>query len=121
MMAQIHAKAFWDKLQHLVDTSTIIIDRPQNSAHPRFPDIIYPLDYGYMDNTSAGDGEGIDVWIGSLSGDKRIVGAVNTVDLFKRDVELKLLVNCTADEINRVVQFSADNQMGVYLLLPSRL
>ena len=56
---------FWNALDELVNTSEIVIDRPKGSAHPRFPDFIYRVDYGYLRNTSSMDGAGIDVWVGS--------------------------------------------------------
>lgn len=37
---------FWRQLAQLVAESEIVIDRPQGSAHPRYPDFVYPLDYG---------------------------------------------------------------------------
>ena len=57
--------AFWQALDTLVAQSKIIIDRPKGSAHPRYADFVYPLDYGYLKNTAAMDGEGIDIWLGS--------------------------------------------------------
>ena len=33
----------------------VIIDRPLGSCHPKF-DMIYPINYGYIPNTVAGDG-----------------------------------------------------------------
>lgn len=58
--------AFWAALDELVATSTVRIDRPKGTAHPRYPSFIYPLDYGYLEGTQAADGGGIDVWVGSL-------------------------------------------------------
>lgn len=107
---------FWEHLQQLVHTSRIVIDRPQQSVHPRYPDLIYPLDYGYLDGTTSGDGDGIDVWVGSQTGAKQVVAVLVTVDVFKRDTELKLLLNCTETEINIVVQFYTESNMGHYLL-----
>ena len=52
---------FWRALDALVAGSEIVIDRPRGSAHPRYPDVIYPLDYGYLAGTRAADGDGIDV------------------------------------------------------------
>lgn len=34
-------------------------------AYPCYPDLIYPIDYGYLAGTSAMDGGGIDVWCGT--------------------------------------------------------
>jgi inorganic pyrophosphatase len=107
---------FWQQLDNLLDNSKTVIDRPKGSAHPRYPDVIYPMDYGYLNNTSAGDGDGIDIWVGSAFDEEKLVGAVATVDLFKRDVELKLLVNCSEAEIQIIMDFYHDNQMGVHHL-----
>ncbi len=55
---------FWRALETLAQSSALIIDRPKGSAHPRYPDMRYPLDYGYLAGTTSGDGAGIDVWDG---------------------------------------------------------
>ncbi|WP_160166303.1 hypothetical protein [Calothrix sp. PCC 7507] len=43
---------FWLKLDQLVANSNLKIDRPQGTSHPRYPTFVYPLDYGYLENTS---------------------------------------------------------------------
>ncbi len=91
------SEAFWRKLDELVSTSRLVVDRPAGSAHPRYPDITYPLDYGYLAGTTAADGCGIDLWLGSLP-DHRVTGVICTVDLHKRDAEIKILLGCTPDE-----------------------
>ena len=40
------ADSFWEALDRLAANSRLVIDRPQGSAHPRYPDLIYPYDYG---------------------------------------------------------------------------
>ena len=37
---------FWTMLEELVRQSDVVIDRPNGSAHPKFPNTIYPVDYG---------------------------------------------------------------------------
>ena len=39
------------------------IDRPIGSIHPNHPDLIYPVNYGYVDGVFAQDGEEQDVYI----------------------------------------------------------
>lgn len=39
------------------------IDRPLGSAHPRFPDMIYPVNYGYVEGIFAGDGAEQDIYL----------------------------------------------------------
>ena len=74
---------FWQALDKLVSESKVTIDRPKGSHHPKYPDIVYPVDYGYLDGTSSMDGGGIDVWRGSLS--CSVCDAVIcTVDLLKK-------------------------------------
>ncbi len=87
---------FWNALDKLVDQSEIIIDRPKGTAHPKYPDFIYEVDYGYLKNTSSMDGDGIDVWVGT--GEKKIDAIVCIVDLMKRDSEIKILIGCTEEE-----------------------
>lgn len=96
--------AFFAALDEMVRRAPLRIDRPQGSAHPRFPDIVYPLDYGYLEDTAGGDGEGVDVFRGTADG-AGVVGVALTADLTKRDVEVKILLDCTDDEIDRVEHF----------------
>ena len=93
---------FWRALDSLVDNSEIVIDRPKGTAHPKYPDFIYKVDYGYLKNTSSMDWAGIDVWIGS--GEKKIDAIMCIVDLMKRDSEIKILIGCTEEEKQIVYQ-----------------
>ncbi len=47
---------FWHRLDNLIDANKIVIDRPHGTTHPRYPDVVYPLDYGYVTGTAAGTG-----------------------------------------------------------------
>jgi inorganic pyrophosphatase len=88
---------FWQAVDKLISSGSIVIDRPKGSAHPRYPEIRYELDYGYIENTSSMDGSGIDVWRGSLP-EGKCDAIICTVDLWKRDSEIKLLIGCTEEE-----------------------
>lgn len=94
---------FWIALEQLTNDSEIIIDRPKGSVHPKYPDFIYRVDYGYLKNTSSMDGQGIDVWVGTDK-DKRIDAVMCIVDLMKRDSEIKILIGCTEEETEIVFQ-----------------
>lgn len=106
---------FWSILDDLVRDHEIIVDRPRRSAHPRQPDMIYPLDYGYLAGTTAGDGDGIDVWLGSLPG-REVSGIACTADAYKRDAEIKLLLGCTAEEMAAVQSFLKSHGLGCTVL-----
>jgi inorganic pyrophosphatase len=94
--------AFWQALDRLVSESKIVIDRPKGSHHPKYPRFAYPVDYGYLENTSSMDGGGIDVWKG-LDGDF-IDAIICTVDLMKKDSEIKILIGCNEDEKQLVLE-----------------
>ncbi len=87
---------FWNAVDQLVSSSEIVIDRPKGSSHPKYPDFVYRLDYGYLKDTSSMDGAGIDVWVGS--GEKRADAVMCIVDLLKKDSEIKILLGCTEEE-----------------------
>jgi inorganic pyrophosphatase len=105
---------FWAAAESFVSTSEIVIDRPKGSRHPRVPEAIYPVAYGYLKGTTAADGEGIDVWIGSLA--TRITGVVCTFDLRKRDAEVKLLLGCTSEEEHQILSFLNTGEMAAVLV-----
>lgn len=94
-------KDFWTAIDKLVSNSKIVIDRPKGTAHPKYPDFIYKVDYGYLDNTSSMDNGGIDIWVGT---DNRwqIDAIMCIIDLMKRDSEIKILIGCT-DEEKRII------------------
>ncbi len=106
---------FWLTADELVSSSELVIDRPKGSRHPRFSSIIYPLDYGYLDGTGAVDGGGVDVWIGSLT-DRAVVGILATVDLFKKDSEIKLLIGCTEAEMQQALETSNSESQSAILI-----
>jgi len=89
-------EAFWCAIDELIASCEIVIDRPRGSAHPRFPDFVYRLDYGYLKGTSSMDGDGIDVWVGS--GERKADAIMCIVDLMKKDSEIKILIGCTEAE-----------------------
>jgi inorganic pyrophosphatase len=101
---------FWGHLDQLVTSSKIVIDRPRGSVHPRYQEVVYPLDYGYLEGTTAGDGAGIDVWIGSAAAD-RPNAILCTVDLWKRDAEIKVLIGCTEADIEAIVNMINGGEM----------
>ena len=107
--------AFWEYLQGLVDSAEIKIDRPQHSRHPRYPDIIYPFDYGYLAGVNSTDGAELDVWIGAKNA-RRVTGIVCCVDLEKRDVEMKVLVGCDSAETVQIVTFHNKGSQAATLI-----
>ncbi len=74
-------------------TVTVIVDRPLGSAHPEHPELIYPVNYGYIPGTLAGDGEAQDAYLLGLPGPAaRGTGTVIAILHRRDDVEDKWVV-----------------------------
>ncbi len=101
---------YWGFLDRLIAEHRVVIDRPKGSAHPRFSDMIYPLDYGYLEGTASQDGGGIDAWLGAC-GEHWLSDILVTVDLEKRDSEIKLMLGCTEEEIQTALNFLNQSKM----------
>jgi putative hydrolase of the HAD superfamily len=114
-VADIDSEHFWQQADALVASSEIGIERPQGSAHPQYPDVRYPVDYGSLGQTMASDGSGIDVWVGTLP-ERCVTGAIMTIDALKRDAEVKLLISCTRQEAEHALAWhDQGRQAGVLL------
>lgn len=97
-------------LEYLGNMVDVVIDRPLGSKHPEH-DIIYPVKYGYIENTVAGDGEEIDAYVlGVFEPIDRFRGRVIAVIRRKNDNESKLVVSKTLhsyseDQIRALTEF----------------
>lgn len=88
----------------------VIIDRPLASKHPEH-DHYYPINYGYIPNTTAGDGEEVDAYIiGEFLPLKEYTGTVVAIIHRFNDVEDKLVVSkepnkYSKEQIEALVEF----------------
>lgn len=87
----------WAAWEAVVRRHGLTVDRPRDTAHPDYPEIVYPMDYGYVNATAATDAQELDAFIGTGSGG--LVGLLLTADYRKGDCEAKLLVDCTPREV----------------------
>ena len=89
----------------------VIVDRPMGSYHPKYKDIYYPLNYGYVEGVMAADGEeqdayvlGVNEPVATFCG--RVIAIIHRHD----DVEEKWIVapdgvSFSRDEIREMVWF----------------
>ena len=72
---------------------TVIVDRPLGSCHPEYPDLVYPVNYGFIPGILAGDREEQDAYIlGIEEPVARFTGRVIAVIHRLDDVEDKWVV-----------------------------
>jgi inorganic pyrophosphatase len=110
---------FWEFLDRIILTNQVMIDRSKGTAHPRYPQMVYPFDYGYLKGTVSNDGFETDVWIGS-NPNKRLAGVLLTVDLMKQDIEVKLLLGCTNSDVERILEFTNGQSMQAKVVFRDR-
>ena len=78
------------------------IDRPLGSSHPRHPEMVYPINYGYVDGVFAGDGAEQDVYVfGTDQSIRTFTGKVVGVLHRLNDCEDKWIVSLNGDTFDR--------------------
>lgn len=95
---------FWNMLDRMVEECSVVIDRPKGSVHPKYPNLKYELDYGYLEGTASMDGGGIDIWRGSNAG-QGADAVICILDYCKKDSEIKILYQCTDEEKEKICRF----------------
>ena len=89
----------------------VTVDRTMGSRHPKYSDIVYPVNYGYIEGVIAPDGEEQDAYIlGVDKPVKEFTGKVIAVIHRFDDIEDKWVVapegtNFSKEEIERAVHF----------------
>ena len=90
---------------------TVIVDRPLGSCHPEHPDLIYPVNYGFVKGIIAADGEEQDAYIvGVYEPVSEFIGRIIAVIHRQDDVENKWVVapegvTFTREEIKEMTFF----------------
>ena len=96
--------------KYLNQTLTAKIDRPFGSKHPKHG-FIYPVNYGYIPNTTSGDGEELDCYIlGVFEPVEEFTGKCIAVIHRTDDDDDKLILvpegtNYSDDAINALTEF----------------
>lgn len=95
-----------------------VIDRPLGSGHPRHPEMIYPVNYGYVSGVMGGDGSEQDAYVlGTDEPLKTFTGKVIAVLHRLNDCEDKWIVSLnerpyTEDELLEIISFQEQYFMG---------
>ncbi len=117
LVEKVHEQFRWNAWEQLITQNGFTIDRPIHTAHPVWQDIVYPMDYGYVNGTVSSDGEGVDLFVGTVP--LGLVGLIMTRDHRKGDREIKLLFNCTPPEIylaHGFINFDRTRMEGTLIL-----
>lgn len=107
---------FWQKLDTIFLSSTLTIERPKDSSHPKFKNLIYPVDYGSLGDTIGNDNAPIDVFCGEMK-NKIVQAIIVSADILKRDCKVKIVLGCSEEEIRSILLFlnQTESQKAVLL------
>ena len=98
------------------------IDRPLGSSHPEYPEMIYPINYGYVEGFLAPDGEEQDVYILGVNEPirdfigKKIAIIHRNDDIEEKWVTCPLGTTYTKPEIEQSIHFQ-EQYFDSYLIL----
>lgn len=104
----------WETWEHIIETQGVTTERARRSIHPTLPEIIYPIDYGYVNGTVGPDGVEVDIFIGTAR--TGLAALILTDDYRRADREVKLLYHCSPEEIylvNGFINYNPDFMQGV--------
>ncbi|MDR0975832.1 MAG: inorganic diphosphatase [Christensenellaceae bacterium] len=111
-----------DSSQFIGKTVPVVIDRPLGSKHPKFG-FVYPVNYGYVPDTKAADGGGLDAYVLGIDEPLKMYEG-QTVAMIHRldDNDDKLIVtngeNFTDEEIKKLTNFQEQFFKSVILREP---
>ena len=94
---------FWQKVDTIFLSSNVNIIRHKGEVHPQFKNLIYPTEYGHLDET--GNGNPISVYMGTKN-HSEITGLIVAADILQKTIDVKLLLGCTEEEVNDVLHES---------------
>ena len=99
------------RLEMIGKSVKVIVDRPLGTYHPKYKDIYYSVNYGYVEDIIAPDGEEQDAYILGVNEpikefDGKVIAVIHRFD----DIEEKWIVvpehlSLSKDEIMRQVDF----------------
>ncbi len=105
------ARLAYEKVSPLPDLVHITVDRPLGSRHPKHPDIVYPVNYGFVPGVMAPDGAEQDAYVLGVHQPVAQFAGVHIATIHrKNDVEDKWVIapegmHFTAEEIRQATHF----------------
>lgn len=106
-------------VRYIGETVKVVIDRPINSFHPKWKNLRYLTNYGYVANTISGDGEEIDCYIlGENKPLKDYTGKCIALIHRLEDNDDKLIIappnkDYTNEQINNLVEYQEKYFKGI--------
>ncbi len=95
---------FWQKVDTLFLSGNCRVLKKKGEVHATFSNLIYPLDYGKLDDLVGVNGNSIPVYFGSGNRNK-VTGLVVAADILTKELDVKVLAGCNEDEIEDLLRY----------------
>lgn len=104
-MEQIMNNAyFWQKLDTLILSLDYKLIRSQGDIHPQYPNLVYPMEYGYLTDPDKEDSIVTRAFRGSLP-NKRCDAIIVGIDILQKGMDIKCLIGCSEQEQMACLEF----------------
>lgn len=107
---------FWQKVDTLFLSGDIHQTKKKGESHDTFKNMIYPVDYGRLEDITGSGEKGVSVYLGSGSR-HQVTGLVIAADILAKELDVKILAGCTDEETDEVLHFlnQTDFQKTVFI------
>ena len=95
---------FWQKVDTLFLSGRVNIEKHKGETHPVYSNMIYPVDYGHLNDTVSITEKGLSVYVGSLK-PWSVTSLIVAVDILEKSMDVKMLVGCTEEETSNILHF----------------
>ena len=94
---------FWQKVDTLYLSSDIVITRKKMVADPKFPDIQYPCNYGYLKTLSKDSEDLVPCFVGE--GPREVTAIIICANILRKKLESLVLIGTNGEEEEKVLRF----------------
>lgn len=103
---------FWQKVDTLFLSGTVVQTKKKGDHHDTFKNLVYPVDYGKIIDLK----DDISIYLGS-GNRSQVSGLVIAADILSKELDVKVLAGCNDDEIDLVLHFlnQTDFQKTVFI------
>lgn len=95
---------FWQKLDTLILSLDYNKKRVEGDVHPNYPNLVYPMEYGYLVDPDHDDQVAVRAFRGSLAS-RRCDAIIVGVDILQKGMDIKCLLGCTQEEQIKILEF----------------
>lgn len=96
---------FWQKLDTLLASSLYKKVRDIHESHPKYPLLVYPVEYGHLYDTDVDQLVVAKIFKGSLTS-SQCDAVIVAIDILQKELDIKLLVGCDEREKEKCLEFS---------------